>query len=77
MAHFVVETTAEEQKTVMDVLKEVQGQTIPVSKSASMAKLSTSRTRYVLIDLIDAGKVERVATKAFNKHYVRYSYKIL
>lgn len=77
MAHFVVETTAEEQKTVMEVLKEVQGQTIPVSKIASMAKLSTSRTRYVLIDLIDAGKVERVATKAFNKHYVRYSYKIL
>ena len=77
MAQFVVETTKEEQDKVIAVIKQVEGVTIPVSKIAKMAGLSQSRTRYVIADLMDAGKVARVATKQFNNHYLRYAYKLL
>ena len=76
MAQFVVETTAEEQQKVMDAIKQVEGEVVPVSKLAKLAGLSQSRTRYVIFDLIDAGKIQRIPSKAFNKHYIRYSYKI-
>lgn len=77
MAHFVIVTTKEEQDKVLEAIKQVEGQTVPVSKLAALAGLSASRTRYVLIDLVDAGKIEKIPSKAFNKHYIRYSYKIL
>ena len=77
MARFVVETTQEEQDKVLEVLKQFQGQTVPVSAIAEKAGMRPSRTRYALTDLIDAGKVQKVASKAYNKHYVRYLYEIL
>lgn len=77
MAHFVIETTIEEQNLVLEAIKQVEGETVPVSKLAKLAGLSPSRTRYVLIDLVEAGKIEKIASKAFNKHYIRYSYKLL
>lgn len=76
MAHIIVETQKEDQERVLEVLKKLQGKTTPVSAIAKQAGLKESTTRYVLIDLIEAGKVEKVATKAFNKHYVRYSYTV-
>jgi len=77
MAQFIVETTEEERNRILEVLKDLQGQTVPVSAIAERANMRPSRARYALVDLIEAGKVERVASKAFNKHYVRYSYNIL
>lgn len=77
MAKIIIETTAEEQEKVLKVLSSLDGEVTPVSTIASMAGLSQSRTRYVLIDLAESGRIERVAHKAFNKHYVRYSYKII
>ena len=77
MAKFVVETTPEEQVKVLKVIKQFEGQTIPVERIADETGMRPSRVRYVLLDLIEAKKIERVPTKAFNKHYVRYSYKLL
>ena len=77
MAKFVIETTAEEQRKVLEVLKQLEGQTTPVEAIAERTGLKASRVRYVIMDLIDAEKIARVPTKAFNKHYVRYTYKIL
>lgn len=77
MAKFVVVTTPEEQAQVLRVLKQLEGQTTPVEKIADMTGMRPSRVRYVIMDLIDAKKVERIPTKAFNKHYVRYTYKLL
>ena len=77
MAKFSIETTPEEQKAVLSVLKEVQGQTVPVRVLAEKAHMPQSRTRYAILDLIEAGKVKREPTKAFNAHYVRYTYKVL
>ncbi len=77
MAKITIETTPEEQAKVLKALETLNGEVTPVSTIANMAGLSPSRTRYALIDLVDACKIERVAHKAFNKHYVRYSYNIL
>ncbi len=77
MAKFVVETTPEEQAIVLKALKQFEGQTVPVERIADETGLRASRVRYVIMDLIEAKKVERIPTKAFNKHYVRYTYKLL
>ena len=77
MAKITVETSAEEQEKVMIALRTLEDQVVPVSTIAQHAGLGSSRTRYVIMDLIDQGRIERVPSKAFNKHYVRYKYKIL
>lgn len=77
MAQFVVETTPEEREAILNVIKQIEGQTVPVRAIAEMANMSQSRARYALIDLLEARKIERVASKVINKHYIRYSYKIL
>ena len=77
MAQFSVDTTPEEQEIILEVLRHFEGQTVPVSAIAEKAGMRPSRARYALIDLIEAGKVERIVSKAFNKRYIRYSYKIL
>ena len=77
MAKIIIETTKEEQDKVLNVIKSLDGEVTPVSTIATMAGLSASRTRYVLIDLIEADKIDRIAHKAFNRHYVRYKYIVL
>ena len=76
MPKITIETTQEEQAAVLRAVKALEGQVVAVRIIAEEAGLSQSRARYALVDLIEAGKIERVASKAFNKHYVRYSYKI-
>lgn len=77
MAQFSVETTPEEQEVVLNVLRQLEGQVVPVSTIAEKAGMRPSRTRYAIIDLMEAGKVERIVAKAFNKRYIRYTYKVL
>lgn len=77
MARFVIETTQEEQEAVLKVLKEVEGKTMSVGKLAEMADMPQSRVRYAILDLLDKNKIAKIATKAINKYYVRYTYKIL
>ena len=74
MAQINIITTPEEQATVLEAIKELQGQTVAVAAIARTADMSPNRVRYVITDLLDAGKIRREATKAFNKHYVRYKY---
>lgn len=77
MANFVVKTTPQEQQHVLEVLKKLQYQEVSVSVIANAAGMSSSRARYAIMDLLEAKKIERVPTKALNKNYVRYSYKVL
>lgn len=76
MPVITIETTPEEQEAVLNAIKALEGVVVSVRQIAEEANLSQSRTRYALDDLIGAGKITREASKAFNKHYVRYSYKI-
>lgn len=77
MAIFTITTTLEEQQQVIEALKNLQGQTVPVSKVAQVAGMNPNRVRYILVDLEDAGRIKRIPTKAFNKHYVRYMYEVV
>ena len=77
MAQINVVTTQEEQDKVLQVLIALNGAVTPVSKIASMADMKQSRARYAILDLLEAGRIEKVPHRAFNKHYVRYSYNVL
>ena len=77
MAQITVYTSQEERDKVLKVLAELQGEVVPVSAIAERAGVKQSRARYAIMDLIDAGKVKKVPHRAFNKHYVRYSYDVL
>ena len=77
MAQINVTTTSEERDKVLQVISVLKGEITPVSKIAELAGLKQSRARYAIIDLVDAGIIERVPHRAFNAHYVRYSYNII
>ena len=77
MAQITISTTGDEQDKVLEVLKELNGKVTAVSAIARMAGMRDSRVRYAIQDLVDAGKVRKVPTKAFNKHYIRYGYDVL
>ena len=76
MAIINIITTEEEQNKVLTVLKELQDQTVAVSDIARKAGMNQNRVRYVITDLEEANKIERIPTKAFNKHYIRYKYRV-
>lgn len=65
-----------EKQAVLKVLKEKQGVTISVSKIAELAKLNPNRTRFIIEDLIEEGRLKRIPTKKFNERYIRYCYEI-
>ena len=77
MAQINIVTSPEEQQKVLKALATLQGQTVSVTAIAKAACMNPNRVRYVITDLEDAKKIERIPTKAFNPHYVRYSYKLL
>lgn len=77
MAQINIVTTVEEQEKVLKALRKLQGQTVAVSAIAKEAGMNQNRVRYVITDLIEAGKIKREATKAFNKNYIRYKYEVL
>jgi len=66
-----------EKQAVLKALKEKQGITISVSKIAELAKLNPNRTRFIIEDLIEEGRLKRITTKKFNDRYIRYSYEVL
>ncbi len=76
LAHIIITTTAEEHAKVLSALKDLEGKTVAVSEIARKAGMNPNRVRYVISDLVDAGRILRIPTKAFNKHYVRYKYEI-
>ena len=77
MAHIIITTTAEEHTKVLSALKDLEGKTVSVSEIARKAGMNPNRVRYVISDLVDAGRILRIPTKAFNKHYVRYKYEVV
>ena len=77
MATIVVETTQQEQEAVIAAIKKIGKVTIPMTTIAKEAHIGQNRVRYVLTDLLDAGKIKREETKAINPHYVRYKYEVI
>lgn len=76
MAQINIVTTPEEQEIVLKAIATLSGQTVAVSDIAKKARINQNRVRYVITDLEEAGKIKRIPTKAFNKHYIRYKYEV-
>lgn len=76
MAQINIVTTQDEQQTVLEAISTLVGKTVAVSDIARKAGLNQNRVRYVITDLEEAGKIKRIPTKAFNKHYIRYTYEV-
>ena len=76
MAQINIVTTPEEQEIVLKAIATLAGQTVSVSDIAKKAGINQNRVRYVITDLEEAGKIKRIPTKAFNKHYIRYKYEV-
>ena len=66
-----------EKQAVLKALKKKQGETISVSKIGELAKLNPNRTRFIIEDLIEEGRLKRTPTKQFNERYIRYSYEVV
>lgn len=77
MAQININTTADEQEKVLQVLASLSEQTVAMSAIAKLAKMNPNRVRYVITDLEEAGKIKRIPTRAFNEHYIRYKYEVL
>ena len=76
MPIIAITTTPEEQEQMLGVIRTIDStEAISVACLARMASMNASRARYAIADLVDQGRVVRVPIKAFNKKYVRYSYK--
>lgn len=76
MASIKIVIHEHEKQAVLKALKKKQGVTISVSKIAELAKLNPNRTRFIIEDLIEEGRLKRIPTKKFNERYIRYSYEI-
>ena len=77
MAQINIITTKEEQEKVIIALHKHVGQTVAMSLIARETSIKPNRVRYVIADLLDAGRIRRVPTKAFNEHYIRYTYEVV
>ena len=74
MAQITITTTVEEQRRVLEAIESLHGETVAVATIAAKAGMNQSRVRYTIADLLEAGKITREASKAYNKHYIRYRY---
>lgn len=77
MATIKIVTTQIEQDKVLEAIRKLKGKTVAVSAIAAEAGMNQNRVRYVITDLLEAGKITREATKAFNKNYIRYKYEVV
>ena len=77
MAQINIVTSPEEQEKVLAAIATLVGSTVSVAEIASKAGLNQNRVRYVITDLEEAGKIKRIPTKAFNRHYIRYKYEVV
>lgn len=77
MAQISITTTQEEQDKVLEALKPLSKKTVAVAVIARAAGINQNRVRYILSDLIEAGKIKRIPTKVFNDRYRRYAYEVL
>lgn len=66
-----------EKEAMLKVIKKNKGATVSVAKLASQARFNPNRSRFIIEELLQEGKIKRVPTKAFGPRYIRYSYEIV
>lgn len=74
MAGVNVKIYPEEKETMVKIIKKNKGKTISVAKLAEQAGFNPNRSRFIIAELIEEGRVDKIPTKAFNERYIRYTY---
>ena len=77
MATVTVKIYQSEKDQVVEVLKKLKDQTVAVSAIAKEAGINPNRCRFVIDELLQEGKITKIATKQFNPRYVRYKYEVV
>lgn len=77
MATINIKINPDEKDALVEVIRKVQGETIAVSKLAKLAGFNPNRTRFIVEELLQDGRIDRTITKQFNDQYKRYSYKVV
>jgi predicted transcriptional regulator len=77
MATVNVKIYPEEKDTMVKIIKKNKGKTISVAKLAEQAGFNPNRTRFIIEELLQDGKIKKVPTKQFNERYVRYTYEVI
>jgi DNA-binding IclR family transcriptional regulator len=69
--------TDAQTKKVLIYLGRHASEILAVADIASTLSMPHSTIRYLLVDMEEKGLIERIPTKAFNKHSIRYMYKVV
>lgn len=77
MGSITVKIEESEKKQMLKIIKKNKDATVSVAKLAKEAGQNPNRARFVIAELLEEGKIERVVTKSFNERYIRYSYVII
>jgi predicted transcriptional regulator len=76
MAGVNVKIFPEEKDAMVKIIKKNKGKTISVAKLAEQAGFNPNRSRFIIAELLEEGRVTKVPTKMFNERYIRYSYEV-
>lgn len=68
--------TLEQKKHVVIYLHRHPDEPLSYAKIAFDLNMPTTVIRYMLADMEKEGIISRTITKAYNKHYIRYTYRV-
>lgn len=77
MASITVKIFPEEKDKLVAIIRKHKDETISVTKLAKEAGLNPNRSRFILEELLEEGRVTREITKAFNPRFIRYKYEVV
>ena len=77
MATVTINIEPWEKDKIVAAVKKFKGKTVSVALIAKEAGLNPNRSRFIVAELLEEGRIARTTTKAFNKRYIRYSYEVL
>lgn len=77
MASVNIQIFPEEKDSIIRVLKKHKGKTMSVAAIAREAGLNPNRSRFIIEELLEEGRITRTATKQFNARYIRYCYDVV
>lgn len=78
MASVTVKIHQQEKDKLVSIIRtKCKDKTISVTKIASLAGFNPNRTRFIIEELLEEGRIRRVVTKQYNERYVRYKYEVI
>lgn len=77
MASVNVKIFPHEKEKLVAVINKHKGKTMSVAALAADAGFNPNRTRFIIEELLQDGRIKRIPTKAFNARYIRYSYEVI